>query len=294
MTKFTLLHATNSYIKTTRRISQMRTTFKLYREINKLNFNELLSNNILFNGKNLNSNSLLNKINKDDFIIYPDFLNLNEQRILLDQLLSKLNRVCGKPIRNKVLDQTFKNQFNDDNLQKLFNHPDLYRWEQSHFDNVITSFREASIRSFSVPNQTPAEGVHDILNRLYQCLYQNSTSYTRALADDASNNVVNDRLENDDLRVPNWLQSHILHLSDKGSIDPHVDNEEAMGQVIMGLSLGEERIVKLENDEYGSFTLKLPSGSVYIQKNKFRYEFKHSILRGNDQRITLMLRVSVI
>jgi alkylated DNA repair protein alkB homolog 7 len=68
-------------------------------------------------------------------------------------------------------------------------------------------------------------------------------------------------------------QTHLLHLASNGEILPHVDNIGASGSWILGVSLGSERILRMEsveNDVDGvprcMFDVLLSSGSVYTQK----------------------------
>ena len=68
-------------------------------------------------------------------------------------------------------------------------------------------------------------------------------------------------------------QTHILHLSTDGEIHPHVDNVGASGSWILGVSLGSERMLRMESVEEDvdgipnrTFDVSLSSGSVYIQK----------------------------
>lgn len=51
-------------------------------------------------------------------------------------------------------------------------------------------------------------------------------------------------------------------------LQPHVDNVEASGTWILGISLGDERVMRLESTspERKKFEIALPSGSIYIQK----------------------------
>jgi alkylated DNA repair protein alkB family protein 7 len=66
---------------------------------------------------------------------------------------------------------------------------------------------------------------------------------------------------------PPGTSTHLLHLSPKGAILPHVDNLEASGSVILGLSLGAERTMRLKKkDADGGWEVRLPSGSVYLQR----------------------------
>lgn len=63
------------------------------------------------------------------------------------------------------------------------------------------------------------------------------------------------------------VQTHLLHLATRGYIMPHIDNIHASGTWILGVSLGNERLLRLESVGVNpSFELPLPSGSVYIQR----------------------------
>lgn len=62
----------------------------------------------------------------------------------------------------------------------------------------------------------------------------------------------------------------MLHLSSAGEILPHVDNIEASGCHILGVSLGSTRIMRMEDKDRQhevGFDVLLPSGSVYVQRS---------------------------
>ncbi len=69
---------------------------------------------------------------------------------------------------------------------------------------------------------------------------------------------------------PGNMQTHLLHLASDGEIRPHVDNADASGSWILGVSLGSDRVLRMESVQVDSarhtFDITLPSGSVYIQK----------------------------
>jgi len=138
---------------------------------------------------------------------------------------------------------------------------------QGHFDGVIKWYREMHVSSW--PSEPP-----EVLRAL-------------------------DRLKTVHPDEP--TQTHILHLSSEGEILGHVDNVEASGSWILGVSLGSTRVMRLESvvDKDDTFDILLPSGSVYLQRDSTRYNYKHSILkeatfRGssipNGQRLSIMLR----
>lgn len=66
---------------------------------------------------------------------------------------------------------------------------------------------------------------------------------------------------------PVGTSTHVLHLAPHGDILPHVDNLEASGSVIVGVSLGAERTLRLkEKDGERGWDVRLPSGSLYLQR----------------------------
>lgn len=64
------------------------------------------------------------------------------------------------------------------------------------------------------------------------------------------------------------VQTHLLHLASHGEILPHVDNLSSSGSWILGVSLGDQRTLRMAavHDKSQLFELPLPSGSVYLQK----------------------------
>lgn len=66
-----------------------------------------------------------------------------------------------------------------------------------------------------------------------------------------------------EIRTPPNLLAHILHLSSNGYIDGHVDNINASGRMIVGISLGSERVMHLNaKDGDEQFSVLLKPGSV--------------------------------
>lgn len=74
---------------------------------------------------------------------------------------------------------------------------------------------------------------------------------------------------------PLQTSTHALHLAPEGYILPHVDNVDASGTVIIGVSLGAERILRLEEAEqegrkvnivHRGWDVLLKTGSLYLQK----------------------------
>ncbi|KAJ7684654.1 hypothetical protein DFH06DRAFT_1156242 [Mycena polygramma] len=210
-----------------------------------------------------------------DFTFLPGFLSLAEQRVLLTTALQKLDAMESIQSRRRrktllrdgrpILSPTLSNP-----LQDIFL-PDsggYYNFEEGHFDGVIKHFREMHLTAWpcsDVPELSP------ILRRLHS------------------------------LFPPQDVQTHLLHLASNGEIRPHIDNLSASGSWILGVSLGAERLLHLEgpNGTSDSFKVLLPSGSVYIQRDSLRFDYKHSIsLKGTyegraihgGQRVSIMIR----
>lgn len=107
--------------------------------------------------------------------------------------------------------------------------------QQGHYDGVIRHYREMHLSSWP-EDQDP--GLSLVLARL-RGLYPTSD-----------------------------IQTHLLHLSSTGEILGHVDNIEASGTWILGVSLGASRVLRMESVSYpeDSFEVLLQSGSVYLQR----------------------------
>lgn len=127
---------------------------------------------------------------------------------------------------------------------------DIRLYYKGHFDGVIKRYREIHVSSWGVDQPEPP--LVSVLDRLHGLHPSGSAT-----------------------------QTHVLHLASDGEILPHIDNTEASGSWIMGVSLGDERILRVAPDEKYTatepFEIALPSGSVYLQKS-----VKPTLLRDHD------------
>ncbi|OAX38907.1 hypothetical protein K503DRAFT_690714 [Rhizopogon vinicolor AM-OR11-026] len=206
----------------------------------------------------------------EGFKLFPEFLSLTEQRTLLSAALSKLDSTETKQARKRRRDFVANHPRESRAIEDVFLPDAYYNFEEGHYDGVIRHYREMHLSSWP-EDQNP--GLSLILTRL-QGLYPTSN-----------------------------VQTHLLHLSSRGEILGHVDNIEASGTWILGVSLGAARVLRMEstNDPEDSFEVLLQSGCVYIQRDSVRYDYNHSILRGGrfrggeikgGQRVSMMVRVS--
>jgi len=107
---------------------------------------------------------------------------------------------------------------------------------QGHYDGVIHHFREIHLSSWPLDD---FKGLKAAVERLHS------------------------------LCPTKDIQTHLLHLASYGDILPHVDNISASGTWIIGVSLGDERILKMTEveGEKRDLYVALPSGSVYLQRS---------------------------
>ncbi|KAF8228922.1 hypothetical protein L208DRAFT_217021 [Tricholoma matsutake] len=210
-----------------------------------------------------------------DFILWPTFLTLSEQRILLTTALRKLDSIDSTQTRRrrKVYGSSpVLSSVSTKTLHELFFPDHYYDFQEGHYDGVIRHFREMNLASWP----TADDGLKPILDRLYSlCPTRN-------------------------------IQTHLLHLASYGEILPHVDNTSASGSWILGVSLGAERTLRMEGPFEGhhrTFDVPLPSGSAYLQRDFMRFNYKHSILKEDvsnnsitrlGQRLSIMLRLWIM
>ncbi|GJJ12269.1 hypothetical protein Clacol_006510 [Clathrus columnatus] len=206
----------------------------------------------------------------EGFTFIPNFLDTHEQATLLSFALQKLDDSGSRAYKKRrKLYASSLSLADDVDPDNIFLPENLYEFQKGHYDGVIFNYRECHLTSW--PEHL---SLGPILKRLYSLL----PSYVK-------------------------IQTHLLHLSSKGHIMPHVDNLHASGSWIVAVSLGGPRILRMEDKEnkHNFFELLLAPGSAYIQRDHIRYSYRHSILPGGrdfkgkrileSPRLSIMLRV---
>lgn len=193
----------------------------------------------------------------DDFALHLNVFDEEEQKILLGASLSKLDRAedrnhrkrrkCFEATRAEKLSEHpgvkglfLPDQYYDFQKVACSNYIDvvamvLTPYDQGHYDGVIKNYREMHVSAW--PEDEPR--LSQLLNRLRR------------------------------FHSEEPIQYHVLHLASDGEIHPHVDHLDAFGSWIVGVSLGFDRILRLEketSDRKFVHDVILPSGSVYVQK----------------------------
>ncbi|GAA6016655.1 hypothetical protein JCM10207_000136 [Rhodosporidiobolus poonsookiae] len=235
--------------------------------------------------------------------LIPDFLSPTDQSLLLNHSLHLLDA----PARTTAAGRRKRRDW-------LRAHPDwtpganpfmaddAYAWEEAHFDAVIKRYREMLVPEGAWGDDDDHGELRTVLDKVYSLLPPSPSS--SSTASDAS--PVPPRAASS---PPSHLIMHLLHLSSSGAIYPHVDNLEAFGRQIVGVSLGSERVMRFkrvsepgEGMEKGGpheFEVLVEPGSAYIQREPLRTHYTHEVLEkanwegrqvGGSQRLSIMLR----
>lgn len=140
---------------------------------------------------------------------------------------------------------------------------EAYEWHEGHFDGVIEGYREMLVRA-GMYDGASAE-LSDVLQKLYALLPPSQDTPAPSPPATAAD-------------PPSHLLMHLLHLAPHGEIRPHVDNQEAFGRTIVGLSLGGERVMRFRRAQVEAevaeapqegpeeFEVLLRPGDVYVQR----------------------------
>ncbi|XP_076168273.1 alpha-ketoglutarate-dependent dioxygenase alkB homolog 7, mitochondrial [Ptiloglossa arizonensis] len=143
------------------------------------------------------------------------------------------------------------------------------RYEQAHWDDAIHMYRETERVQWNENNIK-------IINRIREKAFSKEMSQLALV--------------------------HILDLAPEGWIKPHVDSIKFCGEVIAGLSLLSDSVMRLTmigNEATYKHDFLLPQRSLYIMSGIARYNCKHEILKNEEsyfegQHIPKTRRISII
>ncbi|KAF9570921.1 Alpha-ketoglutarate-dependent dioxygenase alkB 7, mitochondrial [Mortierella alpina] len=216
-----------------------------------------------------------------DFILVPGYLSPDEQEMLLAAATKKLKRALGKQVR----------------------------YEDGHFDGVITRYRECSATDWGGAVAPAPITLDERNNNKASTTSETVVSTTAATRQGTDRTTPNEVMQSikQEFFPPcwKWVAPHILELeAGKGGIKPHVDHLDASGEVVAGLCLGSDAVMELihEDDPQKRFRVLLPKGCFYFQRDSVRYHYKHGIpieledhqFKGKvipkEKRISIMLR----
>ncbi|KAM0747211.1 hypothetical protein T439DRAFT_383360 [Meredithblackwellia eburnea MCA 4105] len=223
----------------------------------------------------------------------PQFLSSHEQSLLLRSSLLLFQSPRHTNSHSRRLWKNYLRSLPTPVLGEGFPPENAVEFQQGHFDGVIRGYRELLIREGGWgKDDYENEELGKVMERLY-ALLPPSTPLPTSTSTSAK-----------PIDPPPNLIAHLLHLSSTGFIKPHVDNKEAFGTTIVGISLGGDRVIRFQPvgekaKEGETFDVVLEKGSVYIQQEPLRTEYTHEIPAvatvhgrqvGGTQRVSLMLR----
>ncbi|KAF8894474.1 hypothetical protein BD779DRAFT_1434806 [Infundibulicybe gibba] len=170
------------------------------------------------------------------FTFWPKFFSPQEQRVLLAAALFKLD--ATDDIQTRRRRRIWAKNLAESPIMtpELFYPDESYDFQEGHYDQVIRRYREMHLAGWPTAD---FDGLTGVLHRLHSLCPTSNT------------------------------QTHLLHLASDGEILPHIDNVSASGSWIMGVSLGAERLLRLESiDKTDSFEVLLTPGSIYLQRSE--------------------------
>ncbi|KAL0270521.1 UNVERIFIED_CONTAM: hypothetical protein PYX00_007907 [Menopon gallinae] len=189
-------------------------------------------NNFVFHGEFTDD---MKKKFVDSMKIYEDFISTEEEKSLLDEIEPYIKRL---------------------------------RYENSHWDNAISQYRETEKMKWNSSNRV-------IIDRVINLAFQSGTAPLKYV--------------------------HVLDLKATGVIKPHVDSVKFCGDTIAGISLLTDSIMRLRVDKerVNYVDILLKRMSLYIMSSTARYDYTHEILSHKEsifrgEQIIKGRRISVI
>ncbi|XP_046822836.1 alpha-ketoglutarate-dependent dioxygenase alkB homolog 7, mitochondrial isoform X1 [Vespa crabro] len=143
------------------------------------------------------------------------------------------------------------------------------RYEFSHWDDAIHGYRETERKQWNEQNMK-------VINKIRQKAFPPG--------------------------MPQLSLVHVLDLTAEGWIKPHVDSIRFCGDVIAGLSLLSDSVMRLtmvSHEQECKEDFLLPRRSLYIMNGVARQKYNHEILKSEDsyfrgQKISRSRRISII
>lgn len=173
------------------------------------------------------------------------------------------------------------------------------RFEEGHWDSVISKYREIEL---ATPDEV--DGSNSTIEDTPQ--YAKTIERTR----DLLKSYVSSQSRNN----MTWLPCHAIDLSKNGRLDAHVDSVKFSGEIVAGISLLSDSIMRLRpakgewiddsSDESleGHVDLYLPKLSLYCLHGMSRFHYSHELLpsdsvyeiQGKNVQVTRGRRLSII
>ena len=173
------------------------------------------------------------------------------------------------------------------------------RFEEGHWDSVISKYREIEL---ATPDEVDGSNSAIEDTPQYAQAIQRARGLLKSYVSPQSRNNMT------------WLPCHAIDLSKSGRLDAHVDSVKFSGEIVAGISLLSDSIMRLRpakgewiddsSDESleGHVDLYLPKLSLYCLHGMSRFHYSHELLpsdsvfemHGKNVRVTRGRRLSII
>ena len=178
------------------------------------------------------------------------------------------------------------------------------RFEDGHWDSVISKYREIEL---TTPNEENSRQIDAALDDESTILPDFAQTILR------TRNVLGSYVPHENAAVT-WLPCHAIDLSKDGRLDAHVDSIKFSGDIVAGISLLSDSIMRLRpakgewtdettaEDMDGHVDLYLPKLSLYCLHGMSRFNYSHELLpsdtvyqlHGKDVSVPRGRRLSII
>uniref|UniRef100_A0A1I7XC61 2OG-FeII_Oxy_2 domain-containing protein n=1 Tax=Heterorhabditis bacteriophora TaxID=37862 RepID=A0A1I7XC61_HETBA len=168
-------------------------------------------------------------------------------------------------------------------LEEVEPHMKRLRYEKSHWDNAIHLYREREQKKWLPSNEAVLQRIrYHFGNSAFYYLYIYILIYIYICI---FFNIL--RNESFALDTHHITYVHILDLHKDGVIKPHIDSSRYCGDVITGVSLLSDCVMRLRHKDRKDelvVDLLLPRRSLYRLGEISRYEFTHEVLANNESK----------
>ncbi|WKX96778.1 hypothetical protein Q1695_012879 [Nippostrongylus brasiliensis] len=181
-------------------------------------------------------------------------------------------------------------------LKEVEPHMKRLRYEKNHWDDAIHLFREREHRKWSAPNE-------NVIQRIRQAR-DTAEPGPASGNDNRSVDTSNDKQR--DASFPpgthHLTYVHILDLHEDGVIRPHIDSVRYCGDVITGVCLLSDAVMRLRHKDRKDeliVDMLLPRRCLYRMGEEGRYDFTHEVLSNDEsffdgKKVPKTRRISII
>ena len=157
------------------------------------------------------------------------------------------------------------------------------RFEDGHWDSVISKYREIELATpYDMRSHELLSGDDIDIPQYAQIIQRTRNVLKTYVSSQSTDNEVE------------WLPCHAIDLSQDGSLDAHVDSVKFSGEIVAGISLLSDSIMRLRpaKGEWTNDTVKesedtfvdmyLPKLSLYCLHGMSRFHYSHELLPSNS------------